>query len=53
MLAEENVPIVVVELISGHVVDVEVVLEDFRTLLTTWKIWFGRHCWNFGFGSHF
>jgi hypothetical protein len=39
MLAEENVPIVVVEVSWSHVVDVvDVVLEEFRTLLATWKI---------------
>jgi hypothetical protein len=39
MLAEENVPIVVVEVSWSRVVDVvDVVLEEFRTLLATWKI---------------
>jgi hypothetical protein len=38
MLAEENVPIVVVEVSWSHVVDVDVVLEEFRTLLAIWKI---------------
>jgi hypothetical protein len=38
MLAEENVLIVVVEVSWSHVVDVDVVLEEFRTLLATWKI---------------